>query len=234
MSLIAAIPAKDGIVLASDTMFNLGQYRQSAPQIHQLNARVCWTAVGEYSLIQRVGALYGAFQESNQSLRELSLQLAGVIKACVRDLLGVDFRTEIYAQNMGAIAQLHRADFLFAEWTNSPVLLHLSVVGSPEWIIDRPYLLGSGDAFAGVILNKYKDLTFTVQSASVLAYRIVEETMDTGIFGLGGPLDVWQLNDAGPKKLTESEVEKVKDTVQTVRKHEIAVFEKHLMATVSH
>jgi 20S proteasome alpha/beta subunit len=234
MPLIIAIPGADGVALASDTELRVGAVRESTSRIHSLNNRICWSAIGEEALIQRIQQGFSAFERSGQSLRELAVPIGNAIKTGIRDFLAIDFRTDIYVNNINAITQLHRADFVFVESIPSPLILHMSVVGSPQWVHAHPYIIGSGDAFAAATLKKYRQVPLDINLASILAYRAMDETIESGTFNLNQPMDIWQITQHGNKKLLEKEIEAIADSVETIRRHELAVFEKHLTMTVSH
>src|SRR5262245_35170756 len=104
MSLIVLLPTSEGAVIASESQFTYGQYKDRTQKIFRLNQKVCWIATGEYSLVQRVSHSLLALQESPHSLRELLPTLGSIIKNSVRELLSVDFRTELYVNNFNAIS----------------------------------------------------------------------------------------------------------------------------------
>lgn len=234
MSLILSFPTPEGVIIGSDTQFGIGQSRERVSKIFRLSSKICWSATGEYALIQRVFQGLFPFLDTSQSLRELYPALSGVVKSSVKDLLSSDFRTEFFINNMGALAQLHRVDVVFVEFATTPIILHLNVFGSPVWVQERPFFIGPGDALAGAQYQRYKDLALNLSGATVVAYRLLDDAIETGIFGLGGPIDLWQATANGVEQLTETQLQSVQETVKTIRGHERAVFEKHLSLSVSH
>jgi len=234
MSLIIALPTTDGTVLATDSLQVIGQVREQRSKIHKLNSRVAWCGIGEYAVIQRVTSALSAFQESNQTLKELAPIIGNLIKSTIKELLNVDFRTEIYINNLNAISQLHRGDFVFVESTPIPQILHINVFGTPVWVQDNPFFIGSGDQFVGYMFQKYKELNLNLSAGSIIGYRLMEEAIDSQMFGLGGPIDIWRVTNGGPVQLRSDETKNLQETVKAIRGHEIAVFEKHLTLSVSH
>jgi len=235
MSLIITIPTFDGVVVAMDSLSIVGQIREKKSKIQRLNSRIAWCGIGELAVVQRVASSLAAFQENNQSLRELAPVIGNIIKSTVKDLLNLDFRTEIYINNVNAISQLHRGDFVFVEWVGaSAQILYVNIYGSPVWIQDQPFFIGAGDMFVGHNFQKFKGLNLNLASASIIGYRLVEEAIDSQMFGLGAPVDVWQVSNAGPNQLLETEIKNLEETVKAIRSHEIAVFEKHLALSISH
>lgn len=234
MSLIITIPTSDGTVIATDSLSIIGQVRESGSKIRRLNSRIAWCGIGELAVVQRVTSALAAFQESSQSLRELAPVIGNIIKSTVKELLNVDFRTEIYINNLNAISQLHRGDFVFVEWGPTPQILHINIYGSPVWIQESPFFIGSGDMFVGHNFQKYKGLNLNLAAASIIGYRLAEEAIESQMFGLGGAVDIWQVSNAGPNQFPSTEVKNLQETVKAIRSHEIAVFEKHLALSVSH
>ncbi len=228
MSLITAIPTPEGYILASDTAQAVGQFREQISKVFRLNDRIAWSGTGSPSLVQRVQQLLAGAQDARVSLRELAPQVGNMIKTGVKELLGADFRTEVYLSNFNAVTQLHRADFVFVEWSNTPTLLHLNVLGSPVWVTDKPFFVGPGDAFIGSQFQKYRELTLNLSSATLLTYRLMEEAIDSGMFGLGGRPDIWRIGANGVENLSESECAGLKETAQSVRKQEVAIFERNV------
>ena len=235
MSLIIAIPTNEGVIISTDSHVKLGQVKQRVPKIHRLSSQICWSATGEYALIQHVGESLEAVQNTKQSLRELAGPIANIVKARVKDFLSTDFRTEMYINNLGAISQLHRAEFVFAEYRNgNSTLLHLSIVGSPHWFSQHPFIIGPGDIFAGALIKRYLEIELNLKLAAVLAYRLMEDTIETNIYGLEAPVDLWEINGDGVKQFQPDDLKLLADQVEALRQHELMVFEKHLTMTVSH
>jgi len=223
MTLILTIPAKGGIVLASDGQITSGMVRATGEKIQILNPRCIWSASGELALIQRVEERIVALP-SNKPLMELRDTIAQIVKQCVTELLNLDFRTSFFQQNPDVLLQLHPGDFVFAEASPNPVILHITVYGTPEWIKDRPFASGNGDMFAYALLQKYQKTSFDVERASALAYKVLEEAIEVGAYGLGPPIGIWQLSKDGAKQLDGPEVTRISDTANTLRQAEIAIF----------
>ena len=232
MSLLVVLPTPEGIVAASDSSFSFGQYRDRASKIFRLNDRVCWSAVGEYQLIQRVGSVLASMRDSSHSLKELLPTLASVVKSSVRDLLSMDFRTELYVNNLNAISSLHRADFVFLEWTTEPQIIHLQSTGHPT-LVTHPLFIGAGDSFAGALFQRFRHISLNLGSANLLAYRLVEETVQSELFSLSAPLELWNLTKEENRLLEEPEIARIKEELRTLRQHEIAVFERYASGAVS-
>jgi 20S proteasome alpha/beta subunit len=118
---------------------------------------------------------------------------------------------------------LHPADFIFAEFTKMPELLHMSIVGSPEWMGERPFVAVNGDLFAYALLRKYQKQHLKLEQTTLLAYKVLEETIEVGAYGIGGTIDLWQISAAGMKNLNAAELKTLAGKAQRLRKLEIAL-----------
>jgi proteasome beta subunit len=220
MTLILGLAAVDGIVLASDGQLTSGEVRSPGKKIFPLNDKILWAGAGELSLIQR-------FQERlavlplDTPLANLRDQIGEFIKDCVSELLAMDFRSQFLALDQDRLVQLHLADFIFAEYTKKPELLHINVFGSPEWMADRPFVAGNGDLFAYALLSKYQKQRLKLHQASLLAYKVIDEAIAVGAYGLGGPIDLWQISATGLKNFTAAELKTLAGQAQRLRKLEI-------------
>ncbi|MDI6891906.1 MAG: hypothetical protein QMD08_02755 [Actinomycetota bacterium] len=224
MTLILAIPAKDGIIIAADGQVTLGQVRWQEKKIKQLNERCLWSASGELALIQRVEEFIQQLPDKDQPLTNIRDSLSNVVKQAVTILLQQDFRTQfLQPSNPELLLQLHPGDFMFVEWRGEPKILHLLSNGTNEWI-NKPFASGSGGLFAYALLQKYQGHTYDLQKATLLAYKVLEESIEVGSWGLGFPVDIWQINEQGIKSLNEDEIAALVDTSRVLRESEIRSF----------
>jgi proteasome beta subunit len=225
MTLILAIQAANGIVMASDAQVTAGMVKSTTQKIKKFNNFCLWGAAGELALIQRVEeGMDGAPKE--QPLRNLRDGLAAVVRDSVDALLRVDFRTKFFQGNPAELLKLHSGDFVFAQYlNNAPTILHISVDGTPEWV-DKCFATGNGDLFAYALLQRYQSIIPAIhaQQASVLAFRVIQEAIEVGAYGTGPPIDVWQITDQGSQQLAEAEVAGLADAHQSLRQEEIELF----------
>ncbi|KIE57798.1 hypothetical protein A946_11245 [Methylacidiphilum kamchatkense Kam1] len=223
MTLILVLPAQDGIVMASDGQITLGMVRWPGQKIQRLNNRCIWAASGELALIQLVEERLRTLP-LDAPIPQLRNSICQITRQCVTELLQLDFRTGFLPKDPNLLLQLlqlHPGDFVFAEVTPSPGVLHVLLNGTAEWITDRPFASGSGDMFAYALLQKYQGLALDVRRASLLAYKVLEEAIAVGAYGLGPPIDLWQVTSGGIKQLGESERAALEDAARVLREEEI-------------
>jgi len=221
MTLIVSIPTKEGVVLASDGQVTAGMIRARGQKVFSLDSHCAWAAAGELALIQRVRESIGASQQ-NQQLIQVRDLLAGTIKQCVTTLIQLDFRTQFIPANPDALLKLHPGDFVFVECRDQPRILHVLTNGTTEWI-ERPFATGNADVFAYALLRKYQDVELALEQASVLAVKVIEEAIEVGSYGVGPPICVWQITQAGAVCLDEEKMSLLGDTAQQLRDMEISL-----------
>lgn len=233
MTLILALPARNGVVLASDGQLTAGAVRSPAHKLFQLNPRCAWAAAGEVALIQRVAErLQGSSMD--QPLGGLRDDLASIVKECVTRLLQTDFRTPFCHDNPEVLLSLHPGDFVFVEWSGGPRILHVASRGTAEWIEGRPFATGSGDLFAYALLRKYHGSELDVEQAKLLAVKVIEEAIEVGAYGLGPPIAVWSLGEGGLSRCDEDEMAGLADSAGLLRELEVRLLvERHYLAKLA-
>lgn len=219
MTLILSVPTTEGIVFASDGQLTRGDVRSTAKKLFSLNPHCAWAGSGELALIQRVKEEIDQLNV-NEPLALLRDHLAGKIKHCVESLLNLDFRTPFFRADHHALLSLHPGDFVFVENRQGPKILHILSNGTPEWV-EQPYASGSGASFAYALLRKYEGVTLNLNQASLLAFKVIEEAIEVGAYGLGPPIDVWHILPEGIQPLSNGKIAALADASKTVRTGEI-------------
>lgn len=222
MTLIVAIPAQGGVIFGSDSQVTTGTVRSTGTKIYQLNNGALWAGAGELALIQRVAEGIEDLRQKDQSLTNLRDPLAQVVMQSMESLLKVDFRTQFVARSPEALLQLHSGDFLFVECREGHSrILHISVNGTPEWIEGRPAVTGSGHPFAYALMRKYDGVLLSIDCARLLAYKVIEEAIEVGAYGLGLPIDIWEVTANYVKRASTDEVDALEDTARLLRVREV-------------
>lgn len=217
MTIILAIPTKDGLVMASDGQITSGLIRTTGKKIKKLSKKCLWSASGEMSLFQHVEEGISELPNKEQSLRKLRDDLSKVIRTRVLSFLELVGKRPI------------TGDFLFVEYVPTPRILHIMLDGTPEWIEDRPFVSGIGIQFASALLRKYQDLIpnrIDVQKGVLLAFKVIDEVIDAIAYGIGPPIDIWQIEKEEIKNLDEQEISILEDLSRGLREAEIEMFLK--------
>lgn len=219
MSLVLAIPTGDGVVLASDGETTAGEIRTAGPKLRHLTARCAWGAVGEVSVIQRVEDALGAAPPGS-NLDALRDHVASAVRESMSALMQLDFRTPYIQHDPAQLVELHPADFVFAEFDGRARILHVPPFGTTEWI-DRAFATGSAAVFAYALLKKYEGVEFTLRQASILAFKVIEEAIAVGAYGVGPPIAVWQVVQDETRELVADDLAMVSDAARTLRAAEV-------------
>lgn len=220
MTLILAIPTAQGIVLASDTQYTSGEVRTTGPKIYPLNGQCAWAGAGEIALIQRVQEAIEA-ASARHSLADLRDSLARMVQQSVRALLELDVLTEFVQSDPALLLSLHPGDFIFAEFNQGqPRMLHITSSGTPEWISSL-FASGNGANFAYALMQKYQSAQLSLESASLLAFKVIDETIQVGAYGLDYPIDIWLIRETGLARLEEKELLLLAEATETLRQKEI-------------
>ncbi len=101
------------------------------------------------------------------------------------------------------------------------LILHITVDGVPEWVNQAPFATGSGDLFAYALLRKYQGKSLNLKRASVLAYKVMEEAIAVDAYGLGPPIDLWQISQMAVNNLVDTEISGLAEAARTLRDAEI-------------
>lgn len=227
MTLIVAQPAKDGMIIGSDSQVTSGPIRTKSVKVHELNKFALWGASGELALIQRVAERIEAFPERDNPLSAIRDTLANFVKESLEILLKVDFRTGFAAGDAERLMNLHPGDFLFVEYRDGRCqTLHVMTNGIAEWVDGRA-CTGSGDVFAHALLTKYEDMVMDRQHAKLLVHKVIEEAVRVGAWGLCEPIDIWEISEDGARQVSSEERYALADAAELVRSTEIEILMKH-------
>ena len=93
--------------------------------------------------------------------------------------------------------------------------------GTAEWIEGRFAATGNGDMFAYALLYKYAGTTLGREQAQLLAYKVIEEAIHVGAYGLGPPIDIWEVGQNGTSQATEAEISALEDAARQLRALEV-------------
>lgn len=82
-------------------------------------------------------------------------------------------------------------------------------------------MVGNGGLFAYALLQKYQGRSLTPGKAAIPAYKVIEENIAVGAYGLGQPIDVWQITRAGVKQLAKEHLTDLAVAAHELREREI-------------
>jgi len=213
------------MVFGSDSQVTTGPVRTKGTKIRQLNDLALWGASGEVALIQRVAEKIEDCEERDHPLAILRDILAGHVKESMEALIDIDFRTQ-FAKDPDSMLQLHPGDFLFVEYRmDSCHTLHVTTPGVAEWVDGRA-CTGNGAVFAHALLSKYADITMTRDKAKLLVYKVIEEAIEVGSWGVGPPIHIWDVSADGVHQASPEEIDELGRDAARLRIQEVELISK--------
>lgn len=223
MTLILAIRASDGIVLASDSQATFrvsgAPVRMPEEKIFQLGP-LAWGASGQVGLAQRVKqALDGLGPKAlqNRTLADWRNRLRNTVVPVLKEASS-NF-TGIPRDDPPAL------DILFCGWIGGgPFILEINKSGQDEQHEHREMCaIGSGDAVAYHAchsLAHYAISTRSLEECKWLAYRVVDSAIEIQAFALGQPIQMWQITAEGARRLQDEELKNIRDAVGSWKEYE--------------
>ena len=225
MTLILALACADGIVMASDgqaTYSTAGQpVKQPIEKLKALGQCIVWGGAGDVGVLQKVGYALEPLQP--QQLCLPIAQLRPILYQAVRPVM-------IQAlQNFISIpgTQPPVVDLLFCGyWGREPWILEIDPQARDVQHEDAGFAaVGSGDIFpyfAMTSLVHYGVRQRNILQGQLIAYRVVDDAINTAAQGLGPPIGMW----VAEKPLeAESPAEVRKLLKDELRRIELAVAE---------
>ncbi len=240
MTLIIAINCKDGLVVASDSQVTKGQFKDTQYQkIYKISDSVLFAAAGSVSAIQDLKTILNRFK--NDLNGELSVDTRQMIRSELGDYMasemrmyhktlqvgykvmlpiGPDGRPQTVPQHLSStiILAIQSQDGARKIWNISPS--HAMNIMMDDYV-----MAGNGVEFAETLIHKYNNHYYKLKDldtvkASMIAYRVIQETSDTSSYGVGGPIDIWIMNENGIKRLDSNELSGLEQAVRQLVKDE--------------
>jgi len=231
MTLIIALACADGVVLASDSQATTGSaggpIRIITEKIKPRGKQSLWAASGTIGIIQKIESIFDSLP---QELRHSSLnepQFRQLILQNVHDVRAqeLDRHRRLYGGGKDDYADV--ADILVVEYNSSPIIWHINQDASDDFLQDFGYgTSGSGDVFAYTLLKNYKVKELSIDKGSLLAYRVLRDSIDVGAYGLGHPIDIWTISDDGVKRKSIVEINALRDSYSTWLEVEEEMFKR--------
>ena len=243
-TLVLGFICKDGALMASDgqvtTASSAGPMRLKAPKIKQINNMpILWGgATNDLGFIQKIEEHINTAVSTKKpnSLLELRPELVTIIHNLRREALAR--HRELYGERN--IETTPQADVLFVEYRmNISRILIISKDGDDVWMDDFGYAaVGIGDSFAHTLLRGRAIKELTVDTAKILAYRVIEDAIAVSAFGMGEPIHIWvmrctegQKNQLEVRELSKTEIDVIQDTCKGWREAELDTFRVRLSSS---
>lgn len=226
MTLIVALRATDGVVMASDgqaTSASGVPTKTSTEKLDVLHNKIAFGCAGEAGLRQRVrAALESKVSEDDCSLPydELRIKLHEVVNEVQKWAESSHVRANI-------MDQVPPIDVLFGGFTHGEPWIYEVTHKGTDQRHDLGEAIGEGRhyaAYALVSAEHYELPTREFRNVRLLAYRAVDDAIRTDAAGLGPPVHMVQVTAGGATRLSEEEMAGLKIALAAWQGHECDVF----------
>ncbi|MFH1087539.1 MAG: hypothetical protein V1737_03010 [Chloroflexota bacterium] len=233
MTLILALACKEGLVIASDgqeTFQTTGQpVKREASKLFQLGKSVVWGASGHVGLRQVVQKELDALEKGltgfdKKPCEELRPRLVRAVVPIMQQ--AVKEFVPVHANARPASVSLCFSGYTCHEgW-----ILEINEQGHHERHEQRGLCaIGSGDVLAYHACQSLQHVFHqdrTLQQCQALAFRVIDEAINTAAYGLGYPIQMWTVSSNGAKQLSSSELEAIGTTVRAWKEIELNGFDE--------
>ncbi len=220
MTLILAIPCKDGVVFASDgqatTLIDHEYTKSKTPKIFKLGKNVLWGCSGsEVDILRFWDTIGKSIDESkNCSLNDPRLRERLEEFTCVI-IEEAEEQAEEQRKKTGIRLKLRCPEYLVVGHQKYPIIWGL--VGDCgyflydeeqyEMIKHHMCSIGSGQTVPQALFNnlKYKNREYTLAQGSLIAYRLLKEAIKSSLL-IGEPIDIWTIKNNKVKQKTNAEL----------------------------
>lgn len=231
MTLIIALSCKDGVIMASDgqatTPSTGGPIRRTFSKIMRLGDNKLWSASGSVGMIQKI---LNAFDSTPKELLKASInhpQLRQAVFQITHQIRVNELKRHRSLYGQGRDREADVADLLIVEYQQNPKIWHINPDCRDEFLEDFGYgCSGNGDIFAHTLLFGFQIRELSIEQGVLLAYKVIQEAINVGAFGLGEPIDIWTIGKEGPKQKTPEEIMGLKDTYNLWKEAEVETFKK--------
>lgn len=212
MTLIAALRCREGVVLCSDSRQTRGVHgrrlARTARKVYEPRHGLLLAAAGAQDVAQE-------FSLRLQRARDLGptadrLELKSRLQEFLRGL----------REDPSIEDRSDHVEFLLAWWppqSRVPVALHLLSAGAAEWVDDWAFggiALGTEIASFAVSTMRYIDpATLTLEQAKLVALKVLRDTIETSVEGIGGGVQMATLGRGGVGVIEAMDMRRLHDAV---------------------
>jgi hypothetical protein len=212
VTLIAALRCREGVVVCSDSLQTRGargrRLARSARKVYEPRHGWLLATAGAQDVAQefalRLQRTHGLAPDADRL--ELKSQLQALLRG-LREDPGIEGRSD-------------HVELLLAWWpsdAHQPVALHLFSAGAAEWVDGWAFggtALGIEIASFAVSTMRYLDpARLTLEQARMVAMKILRDTIETGVEGIGGDVQLATLGRGGVDVIGATDVRRLHDAV---------------------
>jgi proteasome beta subunit len=211
MTLIVAVRCRDGVILGSDSQETRGErgrrLARSTRKVYEPRPGFLLAWAGAQDVAQGFALRLGRAGDVSTDADRLHIKdRLHAILADVREDPSVAGRSD-------------NAEFLIAWWSaqeNKPVALHLLSGGAAVWVSDWGFggtSLGVERASFAVSTMRHIDPgALTLEQAKIVALKVLRDTIETGVEGIGGRVQMGAVRESGLEVIEEADMRGLQDT----------------------
>jgi 20S proteasome alpha/beta subunit len=215
MTLVVALACKDGVVLASESQatFSIAPNvyaRREAIKIKPLGNDKLWGASGAEALVQKVEQDFSILEELHVNFSFSDTSALTAFRDTHTQIAGDAIRR--HSQTLGQLnAPPPTVSLIIVGYENSQPKIWLIAENSIDMFCEQQgcQAIGGGIAFAVPMLGQYTFSEYGIEAGSLIAYKVLTESIAVSAFGIGGPINIWTINENGPHQLNESELDRL-------------------------
>lgn len=224
MTLIVAIIAKDGLVVASDSQMTFatsGQpVRTPTAKLHSPWSNIVWGAAGNVGVIQRVEQELAKRHNSRKvfekkAIADVRRDLTQAVVHTVREIVKDQY---LPVQGLAGV----EGTYFFAGWVpQGPFLIAVEPnLVEMDHVSVGYCAIGSGDVFAYAGLAHYNVGARSLHECKLIAYRVLQDAIRVAAFGLGDPIQMFEIAKPPPGesgqtgKIEQAELLALRDKVE--------------------
>jgi hypothetical protein len=212
MTLIVAVRCRDGVILGSDSQETRGErgrrLARSTQKVYEPRPGFLLAWAGTQDVVQGFALRFGRAERISPDVDRLDIKdrLHGILAELRKDP-SVEARSD-------------NVEFFVAWWArreNKPVALRLLSGGAGEWVSGWEFggtRLGVERANFAVGAMRYIDPgTLTLEQAKIVGLKILRDTIETGVEGIGGRVQMGAVRESGLEAIQASDMRGLHDTV---------------------
>jgi len=216
--------------MASDGQMTIGLIRETLQKIKQIEGTtVLWGASGDVGYIQKIERIISRLPVEARA--EGLEAICSILKNRILELRAEALNKHRRLYGPGSDERVGGADLIVADFKESPQILHVNIDCDDERMDEFGFgATGIGHDFAHTLLKGYSIKELSLLAGTALAYRVLDRTITVGAYGLGYPIDLWNIKkDKDSNKTTvhhfiHAEVDGVADAVRLWQSAEFDLF----------
>jgi 20S proteasome alpha/beta subunit len=199
-------------------------------KVFPLTTRAIWGGSGDSQTISDIDHAFKTLKPRLQSTRDMAQELASAMRPVLERRYGNVLQAPNYTRAEPATAALAcgyqkgRGSWI-VEVDPNCVSSHYGARGF--------HAVGSGAGFAllgGALLAHFRPAEKTLEHAKLIAYRVIHTVIETSAFGVGHPIKMWYVDEAGFHEVSRDDLDVIRDSVGAWQQQEEQLLEEILGA----